>query len=104
MDRTIPAGVRHPDLFISERRSSSEPLTTTAVQQMVQRAARSAGLRPIHPHLLRRTWATRLADAGATVTDLMQQAGWSSIEMVTVYYAGSEERAIERVAGLRVEG
>jgi integrase len=95
---------RHPDLFISERRSSGEPLTTTAVQQMVQRAARSAGLRPIHPHLLRRTWATRLADAGATVTDLMQQAGWSSIEMVTVYYAGSEERAIERVAGLRVEG
>jgi integrase len=58
----------------------------------------------MHPHLLRRTWATRLADAGASVTDLMQQAGWSSIEMVTVYYAGPEERALERVAGLRVEG
>lgn len=103
IDRHRPASL-HPDLFISERSSSGEPITVTAVQQMLQRASLRAGLRPIHPHLLRRTWATRLADAGATVTDLMQQAGWSSIEMVTVYYAGSEERAIERVAGLRVEG
>jgi integrase len=94
----------YPHLFISERRSSGEPLTPTAVQQMVQRVAMQAGLRHMHPHLLRRTWATRLADAGASVTDLMQQAGWSSIEMVTVYYAGPEERALERVASLRVEG
>ena len=70
---------------------------------MMDRATAGAGLRPIHPHLLRRTWATRLADDGATVTDLMQQAGWSSVEMVTRYYAGAEERALERVAGLRVE-
>ncbi len=95
---------RYPHLFLSERRNLGAPLTTSGVRQMMDRATAGAGLRPIHPHLLRRTWATRLADAGATVTDLMQQAGWSSVEMVTLYYAGAEERALERVAGLRVEG
>jgi integrase len=95
---------RYPHLFLSERRSTGEPLTPAAVRQTVQRYALIAGIRPIHPHLLRRTWATRLADAGASVTDLMQQAGWSSIEMVTVYYAGPEENALERVARLQVEG
>ncbi len=95
---------RHPQLLLSERKSCGAPLTTSAVQQMMQRVSRHSGLRPMHPHLLRRTWATRLADAGASVTDLMQQAGWSSIEMVTIYYGGAEERALERVSALRVEG
>jgi integrase len=95
---------RYPHLFLSERRALGAPMTTGGVRQMLERAAAKAGLRSVHPHLLRRTWATRLADAGASVTDLMQQAGWSSIEMVTVYYAGAEESALVRVAGLRVEG
>jgi integrase len=94
----------YPHLFLSERRAYGAPMTTGGVRQMVERVAAKAQLRPIHPHLLRCTCATRLADAGASVTDLMQQAGWSSIEMVTVYYAGAEERSLERIAGLRVEG
>lgn len=94
---------QYPHLFVSKRRSAGSPLTTKALELMLRRASLGASLRPIHPHLLRRTWATRLADAGAPVTDLMQQAGWSSIEMVNLYYAGSEERALERVAVLRVE-
>ena len=93
----------YPHLFIAKGRSLGSPVTRKAIELLLKRASIQAGIRPVHPHLLRRTWATRLADAGASVTDLMQQAGWSSIEMVTVYYAGTEERALERVAQLRVE-
>jgi integrase/recombinase XerC len=103
VERHRPA-TQYPNLFVAERRSSGTPMTPKGVQLMMRRASMEAELRPIHPHLLRRTWATRLADAGAPVTDLMQQAGWNSIEMVMVYYAGSEEGSLERVARLRVEG
>ena len=93
----------YPHLFLSERRSAGAPVTLGAVEQMLRRASVAAGIRRVHPHLLRRTWATRLADAGAPVTDLMQQGGWASIEMVNTYYAGSEDRALERVAKLHVD-
>lgn len=39
-------------------------------------------------HLLRYTWASEMADAGAHYTDLMEWGGWSSPAMVRRYYRG----------------
>jgi len=52
---------RLPWLFLSER---GQPMTRQAVNYIVARAAESAGLGPVHPHMLRHSCGYYLANAG----------------------------------------
>jgi integrase len=51
----------------------------------VTRAAESAGIRHVTPHMLRHTFATRLVEAGASMEVLKKLGGWKSISMAARY-------------------
>ena len=68
-------------------------LTTSGVEQLMQRVGEKAGVR-CNPHRLRHTWATRCADAGMPIFHLQLLGGWESVEMARRYYTASDLEAI----------
>lgn len=53
----------------------------------LKNACERAGLRPIHPHGLRHSWASRLAMAGVDRKALMELGGWKDGRMLDEIYA-----------------
>ena len=75
---------QNPILFASER---SDHMTTSAIQKVVKRAMKVAGL-PSHysVHSLRHTYATLLyKSSGNNLRLVQQQLGHSSVQTTTVY-------------------
>jgi integrase len=76
-------------VFISFRRGPGndyEPLTSEGVYQVVQDAARRAGLdKRVHPHLLRHSWMTEMVRSGMSPIQLSLIAG-ASPEVITECY------------------
>jgi len=88
LDRYIRLRATHkfaglPRFWLSEKGE----LTPDGVYRMVKRRAAQAGIGPTWAHLFRHTWAHLWLDAGGTETDLLTQAGWSSLEMLKRYGA-----------------
>jgi len=78
-------------LFISER----GPLGGEGIAYMLKRRARIAGMDParIHPHLLRKIFATWWIENGGDEQRLMKIGGWSGPEMLRIYVRlGSREK------------
>jgi site-specific recombinase XerD len=72
------------------------PLGDSAVDLMVRRRARQAGLPPTHAHLFRHGFAHAWLAQGGQEQDLMQLAGWKSRTMLGRYGASAAaERARE---------
>lgn len=67
-------------------RRASPWMTTSAVQNVVKKAARAAGV-PVSPHSLRRGWCVRYMADGGTETAAMEIAGWTSNVMLMRYLA-----------------
>jgi len=72
-----------PALFVGDR----GPLGGDGLYHMLHRRARQAGLDPkrIHPHLLRKVFASWWVENGGDEQRLMEIAGWSGPEMLRVY-------------------
>lgn len=72
-----------PALFISERGA----LGGDGVYYLLRRRAEQAGLDParVHPHLLRKMFASWWIENGGDEQRLMEIAGWSGPEMLRVY-------------------
>lgn len=68
-------------------------LTGDGLMQMLQRRGERAGIRGLHPHLLRHTFAHRWQSAGESESDLMALAGWKSPTMLRRYASSA---AMER--------
>jgi integrase len=89
-------------VFLSER-VPYEPMTPNGVKLLFQRLSTRVGFH-VHAHQMRHTWATRLAEAGVSPYDLMVAGGWSSLDMVMVYFTAREQEAITRLANAVIRG
>ena len=75
------------------------------VQQAVARYARRAGVlkptrdgeRPINPHMLRHSYATRLIEAGVPIHDVAAALGHSSVATTEKYLHVSDDRLADKL-------
>jgi len=68
-------------------------MTRKGVPAMLNKRAGEAGVRHVHPHQLRHTWADRWLRAGGNEGDLQRLGGWESAEIMHRY---GEARAVDR--------
>jgi len=71
------------DRFLLSR--TGRPVTRVAVWQIVVRHARAAGLKDVHPHTLRHSFATHLLAGGADLRVVQELLGHSNIRTTQVY-------------------
>lgn len=72
-----------PFLFATER---GGPLTRSAVNKLVERAGRQAGLEfPVHPHMLRHACGFALANKGVDTRTIQDYLGHKSIQHTVKY-------------------
>jgi site-specific recombinase XerD len=82
------------------------PMTRHGLRSNLYRLGVKAGIGPVMPHALRRTFATLAFRAGGSSRLIQVQGGWSSIRMVEVYSQALEPHdfdrfsPVERVMGL----
>jgi integrase len=72
-----------------------------SIRTTFQTACRRAGLKDVTPHVLRHTFASRLAMAGVDPRTIQELGGWSSLAMVERYTHLSpthKAEAVERIA------
>ncbi|MBX7264898.1 tyrosine-type recombinase/integrase [Micromonospora sp. Llam7] len=105
LDRYLRLRAKHPAasltsaLWLGVRRRQG--MTPSGIYQAIVRRGRRLGV-PIHPHLLRHTWAHRWLDAGGAEGDLMALAGWDSPQMLR-HYGRSARSARARRAYDRID-
>jgi site-specific recombinase XerD len=81
-----------PELWLGHR----GPVTRKGLHPMLVKRCEIAGLKHIHPHMLRHTFAHRLKRAGASFEDLGQLGGWASPEVMKRYGSSlAVERSLE---------
>ncbi len=64
---------------------SGGPVTRIVLWQLVQKMARRAGMRSIHPHTLRHTFATHLLSGGADLRIVQELLGHSNVATTQIY-------------------
>jgi integrase len=72
-----------------------------SIRTAFQTACRHAGLKNVTPHVLRHTFASRLAMTGAHPREIQELGGWSELAMVERYAhlsASHKAEAVERLA------
>jgi integrase/recombinase XerC len=68
-------------------------LTTRAMHQIIEKAAREAGVRRrIGPHVVRHTFATHLVDAGCDLRSVQEMLGHKSLSTTQIYAHVTPER------------
>jgi site-specific recombinase XerD len=96
LDRYMRLRAKHsrarlPNLWIG----SKGPIGAAGVRQILDRRAKQAGVRSIHPHLFRHTAAHYFKSVGGSDEGLMRQFGWKSMEMAMRYGASAaSERSL----------
>lgn len=76
-------------LFLSR---TGRPLDRVAVWQLVKKAAATAGLRDVHPHVLRHSFATHLLSGGADLRVVQELLGHANINTTQIYTRVDEPR------------
>ena len=84
-----------PHFFLS---ITGGKLTVSAIDIMIQKVAKAAGVPRLHPHLLRHTAATQYLVHGGDVISLQRKLGHAGLEMTSryVHLASDQAAAIEQ--------
>ena len=69
-------------VFIGQR---GQPLQTDAIELLVRKYARRAGLQEVTPHILRHSFAKGVLDAGADLATVSRLLGHERLETTTIY-------------------
>jgi len=83
------------DLFRLVLSFSGRPLERVAVWQIVRRAAARAGLKKVHPHRLRHSFATHLVAGGADLRVVQELLGHADIGTTQIYTQVDRSRLSE---------
>lgn len=81
--RSVPAGGSMTDHLLLSR--TGRALERVAVWQLVKKNAARAGLKGVHPHLLRHSFATHLLQGGADLRSVQEMLGHADIGTTQVY-------------------
>jgi site-specific recombinase XerD len=111
--RAVPVGVKSMqalDRYLRERRQhpwaqsdrlwlgsrGRGPVGADAIKAMLGRRSAQAGIKGLHAHQFRHTWADQFRKAGGSEGDLMVLGGWRSRQMLDRYgRAAAAERAAD---------
>jgi len=98
IDRYIRVRARHsahesPWLWLGTRGHDVGHMTDSGIRAMLKRRGLQAGVRGVHPHRFRHTFADNWLALGGNVDDLMSVAGWETYDMPLRYAKG---RGVER--------
>lgn len=74
---------------------SGRPLERIAVWQIVKRVALAAGLKNVHPHMLRHSFATHLLAGGADLRVVQEMLGHADIATTQIYTHVDQSRLWE---------
>lgn len=94
-----PSGYLHQDLYAFYTTTARLPLTTRQVERIINAAGWKAIRRPVHPHMLRHTFASKLM----RVTDIrtvQQLLGHKFVTTTQIYTHPNEDdkkKAIEKI-------
>jgi site-specific recombinase XerD len=96
LDRYLMARDRHPHAHLEALwLGRVGQLTESGIAQLVRERGEAVGIRNLHPHQLRHTFAHSWLAEGGGEADLMRLAGWRSPQMLQRYGASAAtERAI----------
>ena len=86
--------------FVFCNLQTGSQLSRKTVWDALRRYALKAGIRPVHPHMLRHSFGTALADKNVPVERIRELMGHSSIQTSQIYITVSTEqkrRAVERI-------
>ena len=71
-------------LFVSLRKPYT-PLRTSGIESMIKKIGKEAGIKNIHPHLLRHSFATHLLEAGVSIQYIQAMLGHRSPHSTQIY-------------------
>ena len=96
--QTILAAANLPSTgYLFPGRSGQRPLTRQACDAALRKACDRLGLRGFSTHSNRRTWATRLDQAGVRLKTIQELGGWTSMAALQRYLDVS---TVEKVAAI----
>ena len=75
-----------PPTFLFPGKTPDKPYAATSIQKAIKASAKKAGIKkPVHPHVLRHSYATGLLEAGVDILTISRLLGHSSFTTTMIY-------------------